>query len=234
MSDVVTDWKTITDPETVRRARENYDRTIAAFNAIIKFQEDYVKPMIEALDMELAVMAESAGVKRGTDKMGVENVPFASKTYNYTKQLMLALKVNAIADEVEAEINAGRHPVIALESTMESSIKDYAAGEIIDEPTFSASLLKGLDTVMQYTVKDEDGNERHERYSPQALGPAGEKAYYELQDFIRESTSDIFISPLDAIIERLNKKGYKVGELTGRNMYVERNDDGRVVVKRRT
>ena len=190
--------------------------------------------MIEALDMELAVMAESAGVKRGTDKMGVENVPFASKTYNYTKQLMLALKVNAIADEVEGEINAGRHPVIALESTMESSIKDYAAGEIIDEPTFSASLLKGLDTVMQYTVKDEDGNERHERYSPQALGPAGEKAYYELQDFIRESTSDIFISPLDAIIERLNKKGYKVGELTGRNMYVERNDDGRVVVKRRT
>lgn len=234
MSDVVTDWKTITDPETVRRARENYDRTIAAFNAIIKFQEDYVKPMIEALDMELAVMAESAGVKRGTDKMGVENVPFASKTYNYTKQLMLALKVDAIADEVEAEINAGRHPVIALESTMESSIKDYAAGETIDEPTFSASLLKGLDSVMQYTVKDEDGNERHERYSPQALGPAGEKAYYELQDFIRESTSDIFISPLDAIIERLNDKGYKVGELTGRNMYVERNDDGRVVVKRRT
>lgn len=234
MSDVVTDWKTITDPETVRRARENYDRTIAAFNAIIKFQEDYVKPMIEALDMELAVMAESAGVKRGTDKMGVENVPFASKTYNYTKQLMLALKVDAIADEVEAEINAGRHPVIALESTMESSIKDYAAGEIIDEPTFSASLLKELDTVMQYTVKDEDGNERHERYSPQALGPAGEKAYYELQDFIRESTSDIFISPLDAIIECLNDKGYKVGELTGRNMYVERNDDGRVVVKRRT
>lgn len=234
MSDVVTDWKTITDPETVRRARENYDRTIAAFNAIIKFQEDYVKPMIEALDMELTVMAESAGVKRGTDKMGVENVPFASKTYNYTKQLMLALKVDAIADEVEAEINAGRHPVIALESTMESSIKDYAAGETIDEPTFSASLLKGLDTVMQYTVKDEDGNERHERYSPQALGPAGEKAYYELQDFIRESTSDIFISPLDAIIERLNDKGYKVGELTGRNMYVERNDDGRVVVKRRT
>lgn len=234
MSDVVTDWKTITDPETVRRARENYDRTIAAFNAIIKFQEDYVKPMIEALDMELAVMAESACVKRGTDKMCVENVPFASKTYNYTKQLMLALKVDAIADEVEAEINAGRHPVIALESTMESSIKDYAAGETIDEPTFSASLLKGLDTVMQYTVKDEDGNERHERYSPQALGPAGEKAYYELQDFIRESTSDIFISPLDAIIERLNDKGYKVGELTGRNMYVERNDDGRVVVKRRT
>lgn len=234
MSDVVTDWKTITDPKTVERARNNYDRTIAAFNAIIKFQEDYVKPMIESLDAELAIMAESAGVKKGTDKLGVENVPFASKTYNYTKQLMLALKVDAIADEVAAEINAGRHPVIALESTMESSIKDYAVGEVIQEPTFSASLLKGLDSVMQYTVKDEDGNERHAHFSPQQLGAAGEKAYYDLQEFIRDSTSDIFISPLDAIIERLHEKGYKVGELTGRNLYVERKDDGRVVVKRRT
>ena len=234
MSDVITDWKTITDPETVRRARENYDRTIAAFNAIIKFQEEYVKPMIEALDTDLAMIAESAGIKRGTDKMGVDNTPFANKTYNYTKQLMLALKVDAIVDEVEAEINAGRHPVIALESTMESSIKDYAAGEIIDEPTFSASLLKGLDSVMQYTITDENGKKINKRYSPQELGPAGEKAYYELQDFIRESTSDIFISPLDAIIERLHEKGYKVGELTGRNLYVEIDDDGSVVVKRRT
>lgn len=234
MSDVVTDWKTINDPETVRRARENYDRTIAAFNAIIKFQEDYVKPMVDAMDKEFAVMAESAGIKRGTDKMGVENVPFASKTYNYTKQLMLALKVDAIANEVDAEIKAGRHPVIALESTMESSIKDYSAGEVISEPTFSASLLRGLDTVMQYTIKDENGKEQHARYTPKQLGEAGEKAYYELQDFIRKSTSDIFISPLDAIIERLHEMGYKVGELTGRNMYVERDDDGRVVVRRRT
>ena len=234
MSDVKTDWKTITDPETVKRARENYDKTISAFNAIVKFQEDYVKPKIEELAMELAITAESAGVKRGTDKMGVENVPFASKTYNYTKQLMLALKVDAIADEVEAEINAGRHPVIALESTMESTIKDYSAGDVIAEPTFSASLLKGLDSVMQYTVKDEDGKERHAYYTPKQLGEAGEKAYYELQQFIRESTSGIFISPLDAIIERLHEKGYKVGELTGRNMYVERNAKGEVVVKRRT
>lgn len=234
MSDVKTDWKTIDDPATVKRARENYDRTIAAFNAIIKFQDDYVKPKIDELDRELAITAESAGVKKGTDKMGVENVPFASKTYNYTKQLMLALKVDAIADEVDAEIKAGRHPVIALESTMESTIKDYSAGDIIEEPTFSASLLKGLDTVMQYTVKDENGKETHAYYSPHQIGEAGEKAYYELQSFIRKSTSDIFISPLDAIIERLHEKGYKVGELTGRNTYVERNDKGQVVVKRRT
>lgn len=234
MSDVKTDWKTIDDPSTVKRARENYNKTIQAFNAIIKFQNDFVKPKIDDLDQSLAIVAQSAGIKKGTDKMGVENVPFASKTYNYTKQLMLALKVDAIADEVEKEINAGRHPVIALESTMESTIKDYSAGEVIKEPTFSASLLKGLDSVMQYTIKDEDGKETRARYAPSDLGKAGEEAYYNLQKLIRESTSDIFISPLDAIIERLHEKGYKVGELTGRNLYVERNENGEVVVKRRT
>ena len=100
MSDVITDWKTITDPETVRRARENYDRTIAAFNAIIKFQDEYVKPMIEALDTDLAMIAESAGIKRGTDKMGVDNTPFANKTYNYTKQQLSQRQLRAMVDKI--------------------------------------------------------------------------------------------------------------------------------------
>jgi hypothetical protein len=196
---VRTDWETVSDAATVKRARENYDKTIEAFNAIIRFQEMYAKPMIEQLSADLANIQSSANVKKGTDKMGVENVPFASKTYNYTKQLMLALKADAIVDRVAQEIEAGRHPVIALESTMEASLKDYAIDEVIEEPTFSASLLRGLDTVMQYTVKDEDGNESHMRYQPSALGVEGERAYYELQNFIREATkmfSSVRLMPL--------------------------------------
>lgn len=234
MTDVKTDWKTIDDPATTKRAREQYDRTIVAFNAIIDFQDKFITPLVKEKDRELAEVMSTANLKKGTKKFGVDNTPFASKTFNYTKQLMLALKVDAIVDEVEREIKAGRHPVIALESTMESTIKDYAPGEIIAEPSFSASLLKGLDTCMQYTVKDDRSNETHMTYAPNELGADGEAAYYKLQDFIRKSTEDIFISPLDAIIERLHAKGYRVGELTGRNTYVERTDDRNVIVRRRT
>ena len=234
MSDVRTDWKTIDDPTIVKQAREQYDRTIVAFNAIIDFQDKFITPLVKEKDRELAEVMSTANLKKGTKKFGVDNTPFASKTFNYTKQLMLALKVDAIVDEVEREIKAGRHPVIALESTMESTIKDYAPGEIITEPSFSASLLKGLDTCMQYTVKDDRSKETHMTYAPNELGADGEAAYYKLQDFIRKSTEDIFISPLDAIIERLHAKGYRVGELTGRNTYVERTDDRNVVVRRRT
>lgn len=234
MTDVKTDWKTIDDPATTKRAREQYDRTIVAFNAIIDFQDKFITPLVKEQDRELAEVMSTANLKKGTKKFGVDNTPFASKTFNYTKQLMLALKVDAIVDEVEREIKAGRHPVIALESTMESTIKDYTPGETIADPSFSASLLKGLDNCMQYTIKDDQGVETHMTYTPNELGEEGETAYYKLQDFIRESTKDIFISPLDAIIERLHEKGYRVGELTGRNTYVERTDDGKIVVRRRT
>lgn len=234
MSDVRTDWKTIDDPTIVKQAREQYDRTIVAFNAIIDFQDKFITPLVKEQDRELAEVMSTANLKKGTKKFGIDNTPFASKTFNYTKQLMLALKVDAIVDEVEREIKAGRHPVIALESTMESTIKDYTPGETIAEPSFSASLLKGLDNCMQYTIKDDQGVETHMTYTPNELGAEGETAYYKLQDFIRKSTEDIFISPLDAIIERLHAKGYRVGELTGRNMYVERTDDRNVIVRRRT
>lgn len=233
MSDVQTDWKTVADEETVKRARDNYDRTIKAFNAIIQFQEMFVAPKVAEADADMGWMGGTADLKQGTKKGGIDNPPFVNKTYNYTKQLLLALKVDAIVDEVEAEIKAGRHPVIALESTMESSLSDFSVGETIDEPTFSLSLLRGLDTVMQYTVKDEDGNETHATYSPSELGPEGERAYYALQQFIRESTQGIFISPLDAIIEKLNARGYKVGELTGRKTYLEKNSEGKATVKKR-
>jgi hypothetical protein len=61
----------------------------------------------------------------------------------------------------------------------------------------------------------------------------GEAKYYELQKFIYESTKDIFISPLDAIIDGLHRKGYKVGELTGRSKVVSIEGDKAVVRNRK-
>jgi|GEM_PF-1531786 len=235
MSDVRTDWETVTDPQTVEKARKNYDKTIEAFNDIIEFQSKYVTPLIDALSSGLALMGSQAKHKKGTKKMGIDNVPFASKTYNYTKQLMLALKTDAIIDRVTKEIQEGRHPVIALESTMEGLLKDsYMPGDVVENPTFAASLLRGLDTVLQYTVTDENGKETHRSYSPSELGEEGARAYYELRDKIIEATSDIYISPLDAIINGLKERGFKVGELTGRTLCAEIDAEGKTIVRKRT
>lgn len=235
MSDVKTDWKTVDDPETVRKARENYDKTIAAFNAIIDFQRNYVSGYLDSLSSQLAEVAATAGMRQGTEDLGIKNVPFASKTYNYTKQLMLALKVDAIVDEVVKEIEAGRHPVIALENTMGSLLSEYSPGDKITDTTFAASLLKGLKGVLRYTITNEDGKQIQQELTPEQLGPEAAEAYYKVENLIRESTSGIFISPLDAIIEKLQAKGYKVGELTGRNEQAVLDENtGDYVVRRRT
>ena len=235
MSDVVTDWISIEDPDTVQRAKENYDRTIEAFNRIINFQENFVRPTIEGIAGALAMTGGNATKQRGTDKLGIDNTPFASKTYNYTKQLMLALKAEAVVAKVIDEIQAGRHPVIALESTMESGLKEegYSAGDKITDVTFATSLLRGLTTVMKYSIKDSEGVLKASVLTPEELGPTGEAEYYNLQEFIRESTAGVFASPLDLITMRLQDAGYKVGELTGRDLVVQRSGDGEYIIAKR-
>lgn len=220
MTGVVTDWTTIDDPATVKKARDNYDKTIKAFNAIIDFQKRYIGAYLDGQRETLAVRAGNAGFVKGTEDMGISNTPFANKTYNYTKQLMLALKVDAIVDEVDKQIKAGRRPVIALDNTMGSMLTDMAIGEELEETTFAASLLKGLDSIMQYSQSNGMGENVKVRISPSELGEQGELAYYNLVSFIKESTKGVFISPLDEISNKLRAKGYKVGELTGRDKVV--------------
>lgn len=232
MTGVVTDWMTIDDPETVKRARENYDRTIQAFNAIIDFQNVYVEAFLNGQRASLAVRAGNADYVRGTDKMGISNTPFANKTYNYTKQLMLALKVDAIVDEVDRQIKAGRRPVIALDNTMGSMLDDLTVGEEVEETTFAASLIKGLQSIMQYMQDDGMGNKVRIRINPSELGAEGEAAYYQLISFIKESTKGVFISPLDEITNKLRAKGYKVGELTGRDKIVTEENGKYYVAKK--
>ena len=226
MSDVKTDWKTVDDPATAKKARANYDRAIEIFNKIIQFQRNFITPVIDDISRDLAEMASSASETSGTKNFGVDNPPFVSQTYNFTKQLMLALKAEAIVDEVVKEIKAGRHPVIALENTYESGLDAYAVGDKIEDTSFSAGLLRSLGRILQYTVTDPDGNKSQEFLTPEELGPEAAKQYYALQDEIREATKGIFLSPLDLIKERLTGMGYNVGEVTGRKTHVVKEDDG--------
>lgn len=235
MREVRTDWITIDDPATVATVRDRYDRTIAAFNAIIAFQEQYIEPAIAEIASDVADTGGYATARQGTKKLGVNNTHFASKTYNYTKQLMLALKDEAVVDRVIEEIKAGRHPVIALESTMESGLKadGYAEGDVVTDTTFAPSLIRGLKSCMKYDIKLGKEVLRRGVLTPEDLGSVGEQKYYELIDQIRESAKGTFLSPLDLITMRLQDAGYKVGELTGRELMVRKGEDGNYVIETR-
>jgi hypothetical protein len=233
MSDVVTDWKTIDDTETAQKARRDYDNVMQAFNAIIDFQNDWIRPALARKSAEFAGMAGTVTERRGTKNAGVDNPPFVNRLYNFSKQLLLSLKVDAVVNEVVKEIEAGHKPVIALENTLESALDEYGVGETIDDPTLFGKLKKGLDATFRYTLKDEDGNEMGGELQPHELGPEGEQAYNDLVEMIQESTQGMFISPLDAITEKLEQKGVKVGEISGRKTRAVMNDNGEYEVRKR-
>lgn len=233
MGDVINDWKTIDNPEFVEKARRQYNETIGIFNDIINFQRDFVGASIDKISEDLAVTAGVATNKKGTKDFGINNPPFASKTFNYTKQLFFALKVDAIVENTIDLIKKGMHPVIAVENTRESDYKDYSIGEELEDTSMAGAFIRGLEKCLEYTIKDSDGNERSYKLNPSELGEAGEKAYYDLIEKIHDATSDLFISPIDAIIERLNEAGYTVGEITGRSVCVKKNQDGNYAISKR-
>lgn len=225
MTDVKTNWKTVDEPVVSEKVRKNYDSTIEAFNQIVDFQRTYVN---QAVDDRLSLMLSDA-----ENQMNVKTTPFKRNTYNYVKQLLLALKVDSVVEEVKAAIKRGEKPVIALENTMSAAYSDYSIGDKLENGTFATQLLRGLEKSLQYVEEDAQGNKVVKRYTPEDFGEEAVKAYKKVQQLIVENTKDIPMSPIDAIIEALESDGIRVGELTGRSTRIVKNVNGEYVVESR-
>ena len=183
MDDVETEWKTVSNPELAKKAKDGYNGVVSVYKDILTF----------------------------TGKHGLRaNLP---NTFNFTRQLMLALKVDAIVEEAVAEIKAGRKPLIALENTRESELGEFAVGDEVPDATFAPALLQMIGGV-------------------EGLDTQGKREYEELVSKIRKATASIPASPIDAITEKLEAQGYKVGEITGRTKSVRTVDGKSVVTKR--
>lgn len=124
---VTIDWLSV-EEETNRRQREQFDEVAAIFNAIRNFQDDYIKPIIDAKNEAAAEWGATVGHTQGTKDMGVKNVPFASKMYNLVNQLLFALKVDAVADRVVENLRNGYKPVISFTNTMEGFLSSAPKG----------------------------------------------------------------------------------------------------------
>jgi hypothetical protein len=226
------DWKTIEDASTHFKA---YDSIIKIFNDLIQFQREYIDPIIEEKNEELAAMQAGAEHTAGTSDFGINNVPFASKTFNLTRQLLFSLKANNIADEAIAELKAGRRPVIAVANTMEGFMNELGGiGEKISNYDFSTTLMKGLHGLFRFTETDGMGEHQNLILTVDDLPKDAKDRYYEIEDFIKNMSVGISISPIDVIKDRIQKAGYSIGEMTGRSNELIFNEDGTAQIQKRT
>lgn len=233
MTGVTIDWKAIDDPEKVQEQREQYDSIIGLFNDIINFQKKYVSGYVDKRNEELAEIQASIGIKKGTAALGIKNQPFASKAFNTVQQVLLSLKAKSAAERAIDYLRQGMKPVIALNNTNESQTGNLALGEEMDAPDLGTSLKKGLEGTLRYTKKDAKDNSESGYINLSDLGDEAVEAYHELEKKIEQTSTGLSLSPIDVIKNELEKAGYKVGELTGRQTEFVYNDNGTVTKVKR-
>lgn len=233
MTGVTIDWKAIDDPERVQEQREQYDSIIGLFNDIINFQKKYVSSYVDERNDEMAAIQSTIGIKKGTAALGIKNQPFASKAFNTVQQVLLSLKAKSAAERAIDYLKQGMKPVIALNNTNESQTGNLALGEEMDAPDLGTSLKKGLEGTLRYTQKDAKDNSESGYIKLSDLGDEAVEAYHELEKKIERTSTGLSLSPIDVIKNELQKAGYKVGELTGRQTEFVYNDNGTVTKVKR-
>lgn len=233
MTGVTIDWKAIDDPERVQEQREQYDSIIGLFNDIINFQKKYVSSYVDERNIELADIQSTMDIKKGTESLGIKNQPFASKAFNTVQQVLLSLKAKSAAERAIYYLKQGMKPVIALNNTNESQTGNLALGEEMDAPDLGTSLKKGLEGTLRYTKKDAKDNTESGYFKLEDLGEEAVEAYHELEKKIEQTSTGLSLSPIDVIKNELQKAGYKVGELTGRQTEFVYNENGTVTKVKR-
>lgn len=210
-SGVTIDWLTI--DEKVDEQKKAFNNVIEIFNELIMFQRTYIDPLIENMNEAVAARQGEVSNTKGTKDFGISNTPFASKTFNLVRQLLFSLKAEYVADRAIMYLKEGKKPVIAVANTMEGFIKDeMPLDEDVESSDFSLTLLKGLDGLFRYTEKDSKGNPEYGYIPLSSLSIEGQNAYS--------------ISPIDVIKDKIQKAGYSIGELTGREFELKFNEDG--------
>lgn len=233
MTGVTIDWKAIDDPERVQEQREQNDSIIGLFNDIINFQKKYVSSYVDERNIELADIQSTMDIKKGTESLGIKNQPFASKAFNTVQQVLLSLKAKSAAERAIDYLKQGMKPVIALNNTNESQTGNIALGEEMDAPDLGTSLKKGLEGTLRYTQKDAKDNSESGYFKLEDLGEEAVEAYHELEKKIEQTSTGLSLSPIDVIKNELQKAGYKVGELTGRQTEFVYNENGTVTKVKR-
>ncbi len=233
MTGVTIDWKAIDDPERVQEQREQYDSIIGLFNDIINFQKKYVSSYVDERNIELADIQSTMDIKKGTESLGIKNQPFASKAFNTVQQVLLSLKAKSAAERAIDYLKQGMKPVVALSNTNESQTNKIKLGEEMDAPDLGTSLKKGLEGTLRYTQKDAKDNSESGYFKLEDLGEEAVEAYHELEKKIEQTSTGLSLSPIDVIKNELQKAGYKVGELTGRQTEFVYNENGTVTKVKR-
>lgn len=207
---------------------------------IISFQNEYVNPIINEMDDTAAAAGEEVEGRKGTSEAGVSNPPAFNGIFHLINQMLFSIKAESVAEIAIQRLKQGKKPIIAFASTMESFLDTLtnddgtpvSENDVINAD-FSVVLKRRLLSVLRYTVISQDGTASYESIDPTEQNADFQAAYGKIMDKITVSSVGISISPIDAIIKKIEDAGYSVIEVTGRNRNLKLTGKGDAIVKNR-
>ena len=185
--------------------------------------------MVENFPWDEAATENGQEVTAGEDGSNVGGTDFSSGVHNLIAQMQLSLKADAIVEEAITALKGGFKPVIGLQHTMGSFLKDYMeqAGLVIGDEanfTFNDVLVKMLTKGLRYQVEDAAGKatqhyvteEQLERLAPDMF-----REFSRIKEVLRQlPIQDMPASPLDYIKQKIADAGYTIREITGRQTVI--------------
>jgi len=207
--------------EKAKEQGEVADKVTKIMRDIIKFQEDHINGEIKVLDKIAAGEGKEVQTRKGTEKAGVDNVPYFSKVFNVINQLLFSINASDVADHAIKRLKSGKKPIIAFASTMGSFLEDMAVPDDVINADFSTVLEKGLDSVLRYTEKDIDGESIKKMFKISDMSDEAKYDYNSIINEIDKVSTGITISPIDLIVQKINEAGFSTGEVTGRKLNVQ-------------
>lgn len=206
------------------------DNITSILRDIIGFQSSHIDKEIKELDKIAVAESKEVEVREGTNKAGVDNLPYFSKVFQVINQMLFSLKAVAVAQKTIERLKEGRKPVIAFSSTMGSFIETMenekglpvSEGDTINAD-FSEVLKRGLDGILRYTEKDINGASIFKKFELDALSLSAQANYQYIFERIQAASTGITISPIDIIIKIIQDAGYSVAEVTGRKYELQIN-----------
>lgn len=230
-------------PNLEKEHRAVSDIITGLMRDVIDFEKAYITPLIDDRNEELADEGESAD---STNKeMGVNRVSYFSKVFNIVNQVLFSIKADAVAEHAIRRLKEDKKVVIACASTFESLYSDLvesndsARATVGDEvkTDYSEALLRGLQNTLKYTVREGKGHTHQEWLKFDDLTEEAQQAYLDIEKRIKSAVTGITISPIDYIIRKIERAGYRVAEVTGRGQRIEFTNEqgtrGRIVPRKK-
>lgn len=226
-------------PEVVPVNREEAENIALIMRRIMAFDQ-HKQRAVKSIDKNLKAQAKAIMGDNAVGQAGATSTNFTSVMHNLIGQMLLSLKAEATVQKALESLGQDEKPVIALSNTMGSFLGQYAEmhglqpGDAIDAD-FSDLLKRYLERSREVMIGHPYGTRERHRLTDAELGTEAVSEYNAILELIdKTDLSEIPISPIDSITQRLAQEGYQVREITGREHTVNYNADGTAVYQRRT